>query len=204
MAEKRRYRLLAGGHLEQDVTKPYIDADEHGNSRTGANMRPLIRYSRGDIIESEVDLCHKFNSPDPTFPKKFEYVHDDTEPALGTPISMDELLRRGISHDALLAAMEKETGQAQTVSAANRPPAKDPVQAAAEAGYGTLHSDQGKYPQQPLPTPVPLKHGGDVFETMSDDELRKHAEEEEITVPAKAKREQLLKAIRAASPAHVG
>lgn len=191
MAEKRPYRLLVGGHLVADESRPYTDEV--------AKLRPMIPYNAdgsgaGNIIYSDIDLCRKFNSPDPTFPKKFDYVTDTVAPN-NAPITMEELLKRGISHEALLAAMEKETGHAHTASAANPPPAVDPVQAAAQAGFGTLHTDKARYPQTP---PQPLQHGGDIFETMSDDELRKHAEQEEIPLPAKAKREQILKAVRAA------
>jgi hypothetical protein len=59
---KSKYRLLVGRHAET-VGDENIIYDAHSNN----------------IIETTTDLCKKFNSPDPNFPKKFERVVENPE-----------------------------------------------------------------------------------------------------------------------------
>ncbi len=68
MATKNRYRVLVGKHAQNEPRGP-----------NGEQV--MCVYKKGEVFESETDICGRFNPADPAATRKFEAVED------GTPVS---------------------------------------------------------------------------------------------------------------------
>lgn len=150
-----RFRLLEGQHVQNDA---------HGNK---------VKFSArsNNIVESATDLCDRFNTKDPHFPRKFERI-DGHEQGAGY-------------EEAIAAAYRKGMEDARTAAAT--PATPSPVAAAAQQGFNTLYTDSGGKPPQ-----------SDSLDRMTVKELQELAAEEEIKLGNAKSKEEIIKAIRAA------
>jgi len=87
-----KFKLLAGFHVEADKSRPKISYMP--NVPDDQKIYPDKRYKQGDIIETDVDLCARFNEPGT--PPKFERVDQYGAPEGWGPIDkpkdgLDEL-----------------------------------------------------------------------------------------------------------------
>lgn len=131
------------------------------------------RWRQGEIIRTNCDLS-ELNPPPPLMPK-FELLHE-----------------------ARYDPVRPQPGPARPDGAATNSPVAD----AARAGFDN-HGDSGKAPSKPKVDPGNRGHTlNDTLELMTVNELKKHAEEEEIPLPPTAKsKEDILKVIRSAATA---
>ncbi len=169
VAEKRRFRVLAGQHFEvhpEDLHPKRVKVKEVVNGELVEKEvwvpppeppRTII-YRTGDVVESSCDLAKLFNGDHGSSPK-FELVHENGVPMTRQegPITPEEIARRGLTQ----ANVPVQTvNDAKTITAAVSPMA--------------------------------------TLEHMTLDELRKHAAEEEIDLGKAKSKDEVLKVLRTA------
>lgn len=179
-----RFRLLEGLHEMNDPT-------------TG---QPVI-YQKGAIIETDTDLVGRFNSPGMPS-QKFERLHDDPvaaaaqagfNTAFSDPLQHSLQRQQGESLEdyrkrldaALKAEQDKESAAAGAIVA--KPTNVDSLRSSKSTSPATT----------PTPAHVAVDHGA-TLDSMSFDELKKLAAEEEVDVASCKNKAEALKTLKAA------
>lgn len=117
------FRLLYGHHHA-------AQRDDKGNIATDKNGNIIERrYTQGDIIESDADLCELFNSAGMA-KQKFDYVREDSPENL---IGVRELERRLKEQDEEIAKLRRQLN-------ANSPTATPATKAAAASTPSPIRS----------------------------------------------------------------
>ncbi len=210
-----QYRLVAGLHIQADHEWKPTEQEKTLAERQGRLLKaPSRTYSPGDVVESDEDLVVKFGQ------SKFQYVQSPGMRSAGKPTKAsgaDKLKQHqqenhtegDPSVEQIMAGSKAPDGQIGTgipeaINTAG--PAKEgPI---SDKGAETLGQktppakpQQGDKPQQtpahttpPATTKTPLPNN---FNTMSVNEMREWANDEEIEIPANAKtRDEVMKAVR--------
>src|SRR5438105_12102344 len=153
----------------------HIESDPEGRKDTDG--RPLdVKYEQGQVFASKTPDLHR------RWPEKFSKIEEDlpeNNPYLTMPAP-------GETDDEFKVRMERlRANPASNTS-------EDVVAAAARRGFDTLHTDSGRTP--PPGKPVP---GSEPLDSMSVQELRALAADEEIDLKGATKKDDILRLIKA-------
>lgn len=196
---KMKFQLLAGKHAQAEPTGEIdprtgelaIDRD------TRAPQTRITVYdatdpgrtrSAGNIIETHIDLCLRYNSSDPNMPRKFARIYDNEMPG---EFSSGMAMQPGETKAQYAARLRAQAEQMETEDRLSNPQQEF-----------QLPTQPGQQPQQKAaqPTYQQPDHAS-TLDAMSLDELKKHAEAEEISIGTAKTREQVLKVLKSAAQA---
>ncbi len=142
MSKRFKFKLLAGEHAQEEPIPGQFDGS--GNPVIG-----LRKYRAGspghDVIETDTDLCERFNPPPPCDPAfiKFERIIEEGRPApMNSPITAEEAAARGFDPSYAQWLEEKRRNEAVAGSPGGQSLAA--VQEAAKKGFDTVHAEQPK------------------------------------------------------------
>lgn len=164
-----KFRLNVGRHRETDKSKPRKEIVVDGKKQF--EEWPIREYGPGDIIESNLNLVKRHNSPGVL---KFERVLDEVPASLGTLVSVG----------ATPFAQDVD----ETFDAAPPTAGVLPTYAAAQATQQQPQEAAGNVAVAPRPS--------DTLSTMSVKELQKMAQEEEIDLKGSNKKEEIIAIIQ--------
>lgn len=205
----RKFRVLEGQHIQ--VEKKQVRRVNEDGSEEMVLSEVNVKYHKGDVCENTTDLCQRLNAPGMT--PKFEYADGGpiqtnpflTQPAPGETeeeFQVRQARLRGdkappvqVADTDLNAPMVKSPDLTVIPTTATAPPpskavvpTKTVVPAAAQ-----------KVPPKPLVTNLPAANPSETLNSMSVDQLKKYAAEEEIEVaPTAISKEAIIAAIQQA------